>query len=33
MRDGEAFQLTADYSDSRVNFTVLKGEVTAVVIG
>lgn len=33
MRDGEAFQLTADYSDTRVNFTVLKGEVTSVVIG
>lgn len=33
MRDGEAFQLTSDYSESRVNFTVVKGAVTAVVIG
>ena len=33
MRDGEAFQLTADYSESRVNFTIVKGLVTAVSIG
>ena len=33
MRDGEAFQLTADFSESRVNFTVVKGIVTAVSIG
>jgi hypothetical protein len=33
MKDGVAFQLTADYSESRVNLTVTKGIVTAVSIG
>ena len=33
MKDGVAFQLTADYSDSRVNLTVVNGIVTAVSIG
>ena len=33
MRDGHALMLTADYSTSRVNVTVVKGLVTAVVIG
>ena len=33
MRDGHALMLTDDYSTSRVNVTVLKGLVTAVVIG
>ena len=33
MRDGEAFQLTMDFSESRVNFTIVKGIVTAASIG
>lgn len=33
MRDGEAMQLTADFSETRVNFTIVKGVVTAVTIG
>lgn len=33
MKDGVAFQLTADYSESRVNLTVTKGIVTAISIG
>ena len=33
MRDGEAFMLTKDYQTNRVNLTITKGFVTAVVIG
>ena len=33
MRDGEAFMLTKDYQTNRVNLTITKGSVTAVVIG
>jgi predicted small lipoprotein YifL len=33
MRDGEAFMLTQDYQTNRVNLTITKGFVTAVVIG
>lgn len=33
MRDGEAFMLTLDYSENRVNLTVVKTVVTAVTIG
>lgn len=33
VRDGESFQLTMDYNESRVNFTISKGIVTAVDIG
>ena len=33
MRDGEAFMLTMDYQTNRVNLTITKGSVTAVVIG
>ncbi len=33
MRDGEAFMLTTDYQTNRVNLTITKGFVTAVVIG
>ena len=33
MRDGEAFMLTKDYSENRVNLTVVKTVVTAVTIG
>lgn len=33
VRDGESFQLTMDYNESRVNFTINKGIVTAVNIG
>lgn len=33
MRDGEAFVLTLDYQTNRVNLTITKGFVTAVVIG
>ena len=33
MRDGEAFMLTSDYQTNRVNLTIAKGFVTAVVIG
>jgi hypothetical protein len=33
MRDGEAFMLTTDYQTNRVNLTITKGSVTAVVVG
>jgi hypothetical protein len=33
MRDGEAFMLTEDYQTNRVNLTITKGFVTAVVVG
>jgi hypothetical protein len=33
MRDGEAFILTLEYQTNRVNLTITKGFVTAVVIG
>lgn len=33
VRDGQSFPLTMDYSDTRVNFTIVKGFVTAVDIG
>ena len=33
MRDGEAFMLTMDYQTNRVNLTITKGSVTAVVVG
>lgn len=33
MRDGEAFMLTKDYQTNRVNLTIAKGYVTAVVVG
>jgi hypothetical protein len=33
MRDGEAFMLTQDYQTNRVNLTITKGYVAAVVIG
>jgi hypothetical protein len=33
MRDGEAYMLTKDYQTNRVNLTLTKGFVTAVVIG
>lgn len=33
MRDGEAYMLTKDYQTNRVNLTIAKGYVTAVVIG
>ena len=33
MRDGEAFMLTKDFQSNRVNLTITKGFVTAVVIG
>jgi hypothetical protein len=33
MRDGEAFMLSQDYQTNRVNLTVTKGLVVAVVVG
>ena len=33
MRDGEAYMLTKDYQTNRVNLTIVKGSVTAVVVG
>lgn len=33
MRDGEAYMLTKDYQTNRVNLTIAKGYVTAVVVG
>ena len=33
MRDGEAYMLTKDYQTNRVNLTITKGYVTAVVVG
>ena len=33
MRDGEAYMLTMDYQTNRVNLTITKGYVTAVVVG
>ncbi len=33
MRDGEAYMLTTDYQTNRVNLTITKGYVTAVVVG
>jgi hypothetical protein len=33
MRDGEAFMLTTDYREDRVNLTVEKNTVTSVQIG